>query len=173
MRSQLTRQARVIPMSQPDPTGPLEKMALFNPDGSPFSLEMGPLNTFPSPDADLSLNNHKITNLLDPTSAQDAATRSYVLSRIDALITGAPGTLDTLNEIALQLSSDESAVASIISAMTGKSSEITRAASGKGYVNHGAVSGTARPTGYASIEWVGSIEPTNAIDGDTWVTTEV
>lgn len=42
---------------------------------------------------------------------------------------------------------------------------------GKGYVNHGAVAGTARPTGFTSIEWVGSVTPTNAIDGDTWIDT--
>jgi hypothetical protein len=44
-------------------------------------------------------------------------------------------------------------------------------ASGKGFVNHGATAGTARPTGYASVEWVGSVSPDNAIDGDTWVNT--
>jgi hypothetical protein len=44
----------------------------------------------------------------------------------------------------------------------------TIAASGKGFVNHGAVAGTARPTGYASVEWFGTVEPTNWIDGDTW-----
>lgn len=49
--------------------------------------------------------------------------------------------------------------------------ETTRAASGKGYVNHGATAGTARPTGYASVEWVGSVEPTNASNGDTWINT--
>ncbi len=42
---------------------------------------------------------------------------------------------------------------------------------GKGYVNHGSTASTARPTGFASIEWHGSVEPTNAIDGDTWVDT--
>lgn len=42
---------------------------------------------------------------------------------------------------------------------------------GKGYVNHGATAGTARPTGFASIEWHGSVTPSNAIDGDTWVDT--
>lgn len=47
----------------------------------------------------------------------------------------------------------------------------TLAASGKGYVNHGATAGTTRPTGYASVEWVGSVEPTNMADGDTWVVT--
>jgi hypothetical protein len=44
-------------------------------------------------------------------------------------------------------------------------------ASGKGFVNHGSTAGTARPTGYASVEWYGSVTPSNAIAGDTWVDT--
>lgn len=42
---------------------------------------------------------------------------------------------------------------------------------GKGVVAHGSTAGTARPSGFASIEWQGSVEPTNAVDGDTWVDT--
>lgn len=41
----------------------------------------------------------------------------------------------------------------------------------KAVVNHGAVAGTARPTGFGSVEWIGSVEPTNAVDGDTWIDT--
>lgn len=41
----------------------------------------------------------------------------------------------------------------------------------KGVVVHGATAGTARPTGFPSIEWIGSVAPTNAIDNDTWVNT--
>lgn len=41
-----------------------------------------------------------------------------------------------------------------------------------GGVNHGAVASTERPSGFAFIQWVGSVEPTNIIDGDTWVVTE-
>lgn len=52
-----------------------------------------------------------------------------------------------------------------------KVDETTIAASGKGFVNHGATASTARPSGYASVEWVGSVEPTNAIDGDSWIDT--
>lgn len=44
---------------------------------------------------------------------------------------------------------------------------------GKGYVNHGANAAEARPNKYASIEWHGSVEPTNAVNGDTWVDTSV
>lgn len=71
-------------------------------------------------------------------------------------------------------------------AATGSTKKVTRAnlvgglattavlsANGKGFVNHGATAGTARPTGFASIEWCGSVEPTNAVNGDTWVNTTV
>lgn len=41
----------------------------------------------------------------------------------------------------------------------------------KGFVNHGTVASTARPSGYASIEWYGSATPANAQAGDTWIDT--
>jgi hypothetical protein len=40
-----------------------------------------------------------------------------------------------------------------------------------GRVDHGSTAGTARPTGYYSIQWVGSVEPTNATANDTWLDT--
>ena len=43
------------------------------------------------------------------------------------------------------------------------------AANAKGFVNHGSTASTARPTGYASVEWYGSVEPTNMANGDTWI----
>lgn len=41
----------------------------------------------------------------------------------------------------------------------------------KAVVIHGATASTARPSGYGSVEWIGSVEPLNAIDGDTWIDT--
>lgn len=38
-----------------------------------------------------------------------------------------------------------------------------------GYVNHGATADTDRPVGYAAVLWIGTVEPTNAIDGDVWI----
>lgn len=41
----------------------------------------------------------------------------------------------------------------------------------KHVVNHGATASTARPTGVLSVEWIGSVQPTNAVNGDTWINT--
>ncbi len=43
--------------------------------------------------------------------------------------------------------------------------------SGKGFVAHGSNASVARPVGWDSIEWTGSVEPVNAINGDTWINT--
>lgn len=43
----------------------------------------------------------------------------------------------------------------------------------KGFAEHGSDANMARPTGFISIEWVGDVEPNNALDGDTWIDTSV
>jgi hypothetical protein len=47
-----------------------------------------------------------ITNLTNPTNAQDAATKAYVDTSVANLIDSAPGALDTLNELAAALGDD-------------------------------------------------------------------
>lgn len=44
-------------------------------------------------------------------------------------------------------------------------------ANGLGVVNHGSTASTARPSGFAAILWVGSVEPSNAVNGDVWINT--
>ena len=41
----------------------------------------------------------------------------------------------------------------------------------KATINHGGTSGTSRPTGFDSVEWIGTVEPTNATNDDTWIDT--
>ncbi len=43
--------------------------------------------------------------------------------------------------------------------------------SGVGFVNHVDDDAVARPSGWASVMWVGSVDPVESIDGDTWVDT--
>ena len=56
-----------------------------------------------APTGSFSMNSQKITNLATPTSNTDASTKAYVDTSISNLIAGAPGTLDTLDEIAAAL----------------------------------------------------------------------
>jgi hypothetical protein len=76
-----------------------------------------------APTGSFSMNSQKITNLLDPTNAQDASTKYYVDAQVNALVNGAPGTLDTLKEIADAISSGGSFESTVVlksgSTMTG------------------------------------------------------
>jgi hypothetical protein len=56
-----------------------------------------------APTGSFSMNSQKITNLATPTDSGDAATKGYIDTEITDLINGAPGTLDTLKEIADQI----------------------------------------------------------------------
>ena len=58
------------------------------------------LDQMAAPTGSLSLNSQKITSLATPTDSGDAATKGYIDTEITNLINGAPGTLDTLKEIA-------------------------------------------------------------------------
>ncbi|WP_316207390.1 tail fiber domain-containing protein [Bradyrhizobium sp. SZCCHNR3118] len=53
-------------------------------------------------------------------NSDKAASTAYVKNAIDALIAGAPGTMDTLNEIAAKITSDESVVGALTTTVAGK-----------------------------------------------------
>ena len=82
------------------------------------------LNQMTAPAADISMATYKITNLGTPTATTDASTKAYVDAQITALVGGAPGTLDTLGEIATAINSSGSFATSVVlrdgtQAMTG------------------------------------------------------
>jgi hypothetical protein len=54
----------------------------------------------------IAMGTNKITGLGTPTNTADAATKGYVDTSISTLIDSAPGTLDTLNELAAALGDD-------------------------------------------------------------------
>ena len=55
------------------------------------------------------------------------------------------------------------------SAITGLDAALAAVKGGAlGYVAHGATASTTRPSGFAAICWVGTVEPTNAVNGDIW-----
>ena len=55
---------------------------------------------------DVDMNTNKITDLGTPTASADAANKSYVDTQVAAVVDSAPGTLDTLNELAAALGDD-------------------------------------------------------------------
>jgi hypothetical protein len=107
------------------------------------------------------MNTQKITNVVDPTSAQDASTKAYVDAQVNALVDGAPGTLNTLNEIATAISAGGSFESTVVlksgSTMTGAltlsgapSSNLHAAT--KAYVDTVAGSATAAAASAAAAE---------------------
>jgi hypothetical protein len=76
-----------------------------------------------APTGSFSMNSQKITSLATPTTGTDASTKAYVDAQITALVGGAPGTLDTLAEIASAISSGGSFESTVVlksgSTMTG------------------------------------------------------
>jgi len=58
------------------------------------------LDQMAAPTGSVSANSQKITNLATPTVSTDASTKAYVDTAVANLVNSAPGTLDTLGEIA-------------------------------------------------------------------------
>jgi hypothetical protein len=81
------------------------------------------LDQMAAPTGSVALNSQKITGLGTPTVSTDASTKAYVDAQITALVGGAPGTLDTLAEIASAISSGGSFESTVVlksgSTMTG------------------------------------------------------
>jgi hypothetical protein len=81
------------------------------------------LDQMAAPTGSVSVNSQKITSLATPTSNADAATKLYVDTKVADLVNSAPGTLDTLGEIANAIQSGgtvyESFVLKAGSTMTG------------------------------------------------------
>lgn len=95
----------------------------------------------------------------DTEDAHDASAISVADTGALLVSTNVEDALAEIIDLIVDVETDASNISTLLST------------SGKGVVQHGATAGTARPTGFAFVEWVGSVEPTNAIDGDTWIDT--
>ena len=68
------------------------------------------------------MDGNKVVNLGAPTADLDAATKKYVDDKMDDVVGGAPGALDTLNELANALGDDANYAATITTALGTKAS---------------------------------------------------
>jgi hypothetical protein len=130
------------------------------------------------------MNSQKITTLATPTDAGDASTKGYVDAQITALVGGAPGTLDTLAEIASAISSGGSFESTVVlksgSTMTGAltlsgAPTVDLHAATKAYVDTvagsataAAASATAAAASYDSFDdrYLGSKSSAPSVDND-------
>ena len=87
-----------------------------------------------------------ITNLTDPTNAQDAATKNYVDTGLADLVASAPAALDTLNELASAIGDDENFSTTITNSIATKLPLAGGTMSGDIAMGTNSITGLADPT---------------------------
>ena len=95
--------------------------------------------------ADVSINTHKITNLVDPSGLQDAATKNYVDTQISNLVASAPDVLDTLQELADALQNNPDIIQDLQDAIAGKVAKAGDTMTGNLDMNSNSVVNLAAP----------------------------
>lgn len=85
--------------------------------------------------------------------------------------TTTPITAEALEDLEQRLGDYADALSDAAIGLGTKLDTTKATASGLGYMNHGVTAGATRPTGWAAVLWVGSVSPTNAVDGDVWIDT--
>jgi len=69
----------------------------------------------------IDMADNKLLNVATPTAAGDGASMSYVDAQVAALVNGAPGALDTLNELAAAMADDAAFSATVTNSLALKS----------------------------------------------------
>lgn len=94
----------------------------------------------------IDMTSDKIINLGAPTSANDAATKTYVDTAISNLVASAPGTLDTLNELAAALGNDPNFATTVTNSIATKVSKAGDTMSGDLAMGSNKITGLGTPT---------------------------
>jgi hypothetical protein len=94
----------------------------------------------------IDVTNTTINNVSTPTLSSHAATKGYVDTAISDLINGAPGTIDTLNEIAVALGNDPNFATTITNSLATKLALAGGTMSGNIAMGGNKVTGLGTPT---------------------------
>jgi len=94
----------------------------------------------------IAMGTNKITGLGTPTSTADAATKGYVDTTVASLIDSAPGTLDTLNELAAALGDDPNFATTTATSIAAKVSKAGDTLTGDLVMGSNKVTSTSTPT---------------------------
>lgn len=96
--------------------------------------------------SDLAAGGYKVTGLGTPSSDADSATKKYVDDKVSALVASAPGTLDTLNELAEALGDDPNFATTMTNALAAKLSLSGGTMTGAIAMGANKITGLATPT---------------------------
>lgn len=104
-------------------------------------------------------NNNALTNVPTPTNSGDAANKQYV---DDVFAEESPNNLYVSTVAPSSPNPDD--------VWVDTSSDLgpVDLSGSMGVAVHGTNASYARPTGYAAITWIGSVQPTNATANDIW-----
>ena len=111
----------------------------------------------------LAMGTNKITGLGTPTSSADASTKGYVDTAIANLVDSAPGTLDTLNELAAALGDDPNFATSLTASIADKLPLGGGTMTGAIAMGTNKITGLGTPTSTADAATKGYVDTADAL----------